>query len=134
MNELDTAIYSKLQGTALTSLLPGTASIYNLQASDNATFPYVVFSLHAGGDENQTPKRRKNLLVYVRAYSKTSALHAGSIDAQCDTLLHAGSLNVNGWTNFWLNREQDLNMVENLPSGEKVWMAGGIYRTRIEKN
>jgi len=134
MNEINTAIYSKLSaGTALTALLAGTTSIYHLQAPDNATLPYVVFSHAAGGDENQTPIRRKNNLVFVRGYSNVSALAAGSIDAQVDALLHAGTLTVTGWNNFWLCREQDLENIDNLPSGEKVWMAGGYYRLRIGK-
>lgn len=78
MNELGSAIYSKLSAaTALTSLLAGTTSIYHLQAPDNATLPYVVFSTQAGGDENQTPIRRKNLLYFIRGYSAVSAGAAG---------------------------------------------------------
>lgn len=134
MNELNTAIYGTLSGgTALTSLLAGTTSIYHLQAPDNADLPYVVFNIQAGGDENQTPKRRKNYVMYIRAYSETSAANAGSIDAQVDTLLHGKTLSVSGWANFWCNREQDFDMIENLQSGEKIWMQGGLYRVRLEK-
>ena len=133
MNELNKSIYDTLQaGTAYTALLAGTTSIYHLQAPDNSTLPYTVFSIQAGGDENQTPKRRKNLIMYVRHYSQTSAGNAGSIDTEADTLLHGQTLSVSGWTNFWCNREQDLDMIENEPSGEKVWMSGGFYRMRLE--
>ena len=101
MNVLDQAIYTKLNAaTALTSLLAGTAAIYHIQAPDNATLPYVVFNIQGGGDENQTPKRRKNLIVYVRAYSGVSALNAGSIDTQIDTLMHGGTISVSGWANI----------------------------------
>lgn len=135
MNEISTAIYSTLSsGTALTALLAGTTSIYHLQAPDEASLPYVVFNIQAGGDENQTPIRRKNLILYVRGYSQTSALAAGSIDAQADALLHGKTLTVTGWHNFWCSREQDLENIDNLPSGEKVWMAGGYYRIRIGKS
>ena len=134
MNEINQAIYSTLStATALTSLLAGSTSIYHLQAPDNATLPYVVFSTQAGGDENQTPIRRKNLLYFIRGYSAVSAGAAGSIDAQIDTLLHGKSLTVTGWNNFWLAREQDLENIDNQPSGEKIWMAGGLYRVRIGK-
>ena len=135
MNVLDQAIYTKLNAaTALTSLLAGTAAIYHIQAPDNATLPYVVFNIQGGGDENQTPKRRKNLIVYVRAYSGVSALNAGSIDTQIDTLMHGGTISVSGWANIWLNRENDIELVDNTPSGKKIWMQGGYYRTRIEKS
>lgn len=133
MNILNQSIYNTLKaGTALTALLPGTTSIYHLQAPDNATLPYVVYSLQAGGDENETPKRRKNYVMYIRAYSKTSAANAGSIDTQVDSLLHGKTLSVSGWANFWCNRETDLENIDNLPSGEKVWMQGGFYRVRLE--
>jgi hypothetical protein len=135
MKELNKAIYDKLSaGTALTTLLPGTTSIYHLQAPDFAVLPYVVYSVQAGGDENITPSRMKNMVVYVRAYSAVSALAAGSIDTQIDALLHCGSITMSGWTNFWLHRETDVENIDNLPSGEKVWMEGGFYRTRIEQS
>ncbi len=56
MNALETALYNTLSGgTALTALLAGgtaAPSIYNQQAPDEAAFPYVVFALQGGGDEN----------------------------------------------------------------------------------
>jgi len=135
MNVLDQAIYTKLNAaTALTSLLAGTAAIYHIQAPDNATLPYVVFNIQGGGDENQTPKRRKNLIVYVRAYSGVSALNAGSIDTQIDTLMHGGTISVSGWANIWLNRENDIELVDNTPSGKKVWMSGAYFRARLEQS
>jgi hypothetical protein len=135
MNDVNKAIYEKLSaGTALTALLPGTTSIYHLQAPNNATLPYVVYSLQAGGDENSTPARMRNLLVYVRAYSGNSAKSAGSIDTQIDALLHCGSISVSGYDNFWLHREVDVENIDNQPSGEKAWMQGAFYRCRIQKS
>jgi len=133
MNALNKGLFDTLKGgTALTNALGGTA-IYNVQAPDNAVLPYVVFSVAGGGDENITPSRSKNILYYVRAYSKTSAAHAGTIDGFVDTLLHGKSLSVTGWSNFWLARETDVENVDNEPSGEKVWMSGGYYRVRLDK-
>ena len=134
MNEVNSAIYSKLQaGTALTALLAGTTSIYNQQPPDNSTMPYVIFNLQGGGDENMTPSRMKSLVYFIRGYSKVSAGAAGSIDAQIDTILHGQSISASGWTNFWLNREADFEQTENLPNGEKAFMAGGFYRIRLDK-
>lgn len=134
MNELDAALYTRLQTTgALTSLLAGTTSIYHLQAPEGATLPYLVFNIQGGGDENQTRHRTKNLVLFVRAYSGSSAAQAGSIDAQIDAALHLVPLTVSGWTDLWLARETDLETVENEPSGRQVWMAGGMYRNRLEK-
>ena len=133
MNEINSAIYSKLSaGTALTTLLGGTA-IYHLQAPDNANLPYVVFSHAAGGADNRTPKERENVIEFVRAYSNTSPAHAGSINTQVRNILHKQSVTVSGYANFWLQKEEHFENIDNLPSGQKVWMQGDYYRIRIEK-
>lgn len=134
MNELATALYSRLQGgSALTSLLGGTTEIYHLQANELATLPYVVFSLQGGGDENLDANRTKNLVMFVRGYSKVSAAQAGSVDAAADALLHLSPLTVTGWSNIWLSRETDLETVETDPSGQPVYMQGGFYRVHLDK-
>lgn len=128
MNEMDAAIYTRLQTTSgLTSLLAGTAAIYHLQAPEGQGYGYVVFNLQGGGDANETPRRRKNTVYFIRGYA-ASAASAGTIDAQIDTAVHLVPLTVSGWTNIWLARFQDLELVENDPSGRPVYMSGGLYR------
>ena len=134
MNIMDTAIYSKLQSSSgLTSLLSGTASIYSVQAPENAALPYVVFSIQGGGDENMDKHRTKNLVYFIRAYSKVGLAQAGSIDAAVDAALHLQTLSPSGWANFWTAREEDLSAVENPPNAQQIHMVGGMYRIRIEK-
>jgi hypothetical protein len=134
MNSLNAAIYSRLTGTAITSLLAGTTSVYHQQAPENAAYPYVVFSTQGGGDENLTPHRTKNLVLFVRAYSNVSAKNAGSIDAAIDTALHLVPFTgVTGYTGTWLARERDLETVENPPTGGQIFMQGGFYRARLAK-
>jgi hypothetical protein len=135
MNELNTAIYSRLQGTsAVNSLLAGTTAIYHLQAPEDQNYPYIVFNVQGGGDENRTQHRTKNLLIYVRTYAAGAggAAQAGSIDKQVDIALHLTPLSVTGWSNYWLAREQDIELVENDPSGQQVHTCGGVYRVRVE--
>lgn len=136
MSDLNAALYTRLgTTTALTSLLAaGSASIFNMQAPESSAYPYVVFSLQGGGDINDNPHRTKSLVLFVRCYSSVSARQAGSIDAQIDTALHLNPFqNVSNWTNTWMVREQDLELVENPPTGTKVFMQGGLYRNRITK-
>lgn len=141
MSELNAAIMSRLGTiTALTSGLAylkdaGTApAIINGQAPEGQAYPYVVFSLQAGGDLNDNPHRTKSIVLFIRSYSTVSAKQAGSIDAVIDTALHLAPFsNVTGWTNTWLARETDLETVENPPTGTKVFMQGGMYRNRITK-
>lgn len=134
INALASALYSRLQGTALTSLLAGTTSIFHMQAPEGATLPYVVFNLQGGGDENLDANRTKNLIVFVRGYSESSAAQAGSIDAQIDTLLHLSPLTVSGWTNIWMGRETDVETVEVQENNQLIWMQGGLYRVHLDKN
>jgi hypothetical protein len=134
MKVLNQAIFSRLSGaTALTSLLAGTASIYALQAPESATLPFVCYNIQAGGDTNDTQNRLKNLVVFVRGYATTNAT-AGSIDAAIDTALHLVPFTgVTGWTNIWLAREQDLELVENPPTGGQIFMNGGLFRVLLDK-
>ena len=133
MNEVDAALYTRLQGTAVTSLLAGTTSIYHLQAPEGAALPYIVWNIQGGGDENLDANRTKNLVYWIRAYSGVSAAEAGSIDAQIDSALHMQPLTVSGWTNIWLAREEDIEMPITEPSGELTFVAGGLYRNRLDK-
>jgi hypothetical protein len=134
MKALNTALLSRLQGTAISSLLAGgTAgtSIFALQAPESAARPYIVYNIQGGGDENLTANRTKNLVVFIRAYAGTNAT-AGSIDAQIDSALHFKPLTVSGWTNnMWMARETDLETVENPPTGGQVFMNGALYRIRL---
>ncbi len=132
-NVLNEAIYNALSADSqLTSLLSGTAAIYYLQAPDGAELDYVVFSHQGGGPENITASDMRNQLVFVRGYSAVGPAKAGSIDARCSAILHGKALNVSGYTNFWLAREDDLSLVMNAPDGNQVWMAGAIYRVRLD--
>jgi len=135
LNDISTALYACLTGsTALTTLLASAASVYDTQAPDGATYDYVAFSHTGGGPTNQTPRDDQNNLFFVRAYSHTSAKKAGQIDAQLYSLLHHKPLTVSGWSNFWMARETDLKMIENEPSGGKIWMQGGYYRIRLDRD
>lgn len=134
MNVLNAAIYSRLQTTsAITSLLSGTTAIYNQQAPEGATLPFIVFSTPSELDENMTQNRTKNNVVYIRAYSGNSAAQAGSIDTAIDTALHLIPLTVSGWTNFWMVREQGIELVETQSTGKIIYSAGANFRIRLDK-
>lgn len=135
MKFLNTALYSRLSGaTAITSLLASGTPVYAAQAPEGATLPYIVYSVQGGGDTNDTNNRLKNLVLFVRAYATTNA-RAGSIDGAIDTALHLVPFTgVTGWTNIWLAREEDLETVENPPTGSQVFMNGGLYRCFMDAN
>lgn len=133
MNVINQGIYNTLTaGTALTALLAGTTSIYNMQAPDGAILPYVIFNLQAGGADPFLPTDAINVLYYVRGFTKVSAAGAGSIATQIDALLHGKTISISGYTNFWCNHEQNIPTLENLPNGEKVYSDGWYYKIRLD--
>ena len=139
MNELNAAIQTRLEGMSIASQLArvvngGTfPAIFNQQAPEGQTYPYIVYSTPSDLDENMTQNRTKNNIVFVRAYSGVSASQAGSIDAAIDTALHLIPLTVSGWTNFWMVREQGIELVETQSTGKIIYSAGANYRVRLDK-
>ena len=133
-NALSAAVYSKLAGgTALTALLNGgSVSIYSLEAPFEAAYDYVIFNVQTGSEANESAHRVKEITLQVRAYA-TNQSKAGTIDAQCDALLHAGSLNISGWKTLWQVRAQDIEIVEYDEASRPIYTRGGLYDLKIEK-
>ena len=132
-NALNAAIYSKLTaGTALTSLLAGTTSIYFLQAPDNSSLPYVEFSCPSELDQNLIPTRMKDIVLRVQAVASTPAL-AGTLDAQMDAILNEASLTITGWTNLWMRRENGFQTVITDQAGVRYYVSGADYRVELTK-
>lgn len=135
---MNTAIYSKLSDTTLTSLLAGgtsAPSVFYQQAPDNATLPYVVFLYPSELDENTIPHRMKDIIV--RAYGVAYApAQAGTIDAAIDGLLHNGTLSfgtATGWTGIWLRRENGYQTISTSEVGLRYYTSGADYRAEITK-
>jgi hypothetical protein len=124
-------------GTALTaklSTVPNTSgtvpAIYDTEAVDHASYNYAVYSHAGGGPDLITPSNIESNLWFVRVYSATSMKSATEAYAQADLLLHKKQLSITGLTTFWCAREENVKLVETTPSGNKAYMAGGIYRVR----
>lgn len=140
-NVLNTAIYSKLAGTAgtaLTSLLSGgtaSPSVFFEQAPDNHALPYVVWLLPSEVDMNIIPHRTKDIVV--RAYAVASApAQAGTIDAAIDTLLNEATLTLgtaSGYTNIWMRRENGYQLITTNEAGVRYYTSGADYRANLAK-
>lgn len=127
---MGTAIYNTLKaGTALITELGGTF-IYFEQAPDHASLPYIVYNHQGGGPENISPGALQSDVWQVRGFASTRAA-ANRIDGNIYDLLHRKTLTVSGYTNIWTVKELNISLVENPPSGEKVYSAGGLYRVRL---
>ena len=132
MNGIEQAIYTAgTAGTALTALLASGSAVYNQAIPHGAAYPCVVFNFSGGGDANETPLRRKDVLYTIKAISKTSVANAGAIDAQLDALYHNRALTVSGWNNYWSAREGDIAYTEVTERGDNIYHNGGGYRFRF---
>jgi hypothetical protein len=131
LGDTSVALYTTLAGgTALTALLAGTTSVYESQAPDKSTYPFVVFNHQGGGPDNINPSEIESNLWLVKVYSATSAKSASDIFAQADALLHRKNISIGSAKTFWCCREQNVKLVENPPNGVIRYMRGGIYRIR----
>lgn len=130
---LKAALYGTISAaSSVTSLLAGTASVYHLKAPEGASLAYVVYNVQGGGNVNQTPHEVKNMLLFIRGYSRVDAV-AGSIDDALYALLHRKPISISGWSNLWIARQDDMEGHEIEPTGDSVFMSGGIYRLLAEK-
>jgi hypothetical protein len=135
LGDTSTALYSTLNGgTVLTAALGGTARIYDMQAPDGVSPPFLVFQHQGGGPDNITSAGIESNVWVVKVYSAVGAKAASDAFALADALLHRRNIaivsdggTINTW---WCAREENIKLLENLPNGKRVWMRGGIYRIR----
>lgn len=126
---LETALYSKLNVSAITNI--ATGGVWNKLAPQGTSLPYVVYQWQGGGDDNITPTRGRNLVYTVKALA-ADADTAESIDEQIDIALHYQTLTVSGWTNYRMCREGDVNYSE-MELGVPVFHIGAMYRIEVSK-
>lgn len=128
---LETGLYSKLStDNDLIEELGGTA-IYNKQAPQSPGSAYVVFGWQGGGDENESPRRLRNVLYQIKGIARRQST-AASIDSKLDAALHLQTLTVSGFSNIWMAREGDINYVEQDSGGVTWYHVGGMYRILID--
>lgn len=112
-------------------LTHATGSVWAVEAPDNRDH-IVVFQQSAGGDDNLTPRRSRDVVYIVKAIS-TDWDTAQSIDSAVDGILHNGAITVSGWTVYTARRETDINFQETAEDGTTYFHLGAIYRFRLSK-
>jgi hypothetical protein len=108
----------------------GTVGVYHMQAPENITLPYVVYSWQGGGRVGNTPDLI-NRLEFVRAYG-TTQYQAGTLDDKCASLLDNVNIPVAGWTTITMMRQDDYETVETQPNENPIYTMGGIYRIILD--
>jgi hypothetical protein len=136
MNPINTALYTKLNVSQLTSLLDDEntpSSIFHGQAPDGSNYPFVVFNKMSDTQLTDSAHWVANVLYQVRGFTKESAGAADLIADQIDGLLHNASLSITGFAQIRLKREGGIEFVETMPGTETVYSAGSIFRLIVEK-
>ena len=142
MNELETAIYTKLAATsALTTLLSSGTAIYNgkvpqRKGTDGADWPYpcVVFSQASEIDNYALSAATYIDFIYtIKAVTKNpgaaiSRSTAGSIDAAIKAALNNASLSISGHSLLSIRRVSGVPPYEEVESGVIYTHKGGQYR------
>jgi hypothetical protein len=129
MNDLDKAIYTQLTTTAAVTGYVGSRS-YNLQAPQEATEPYVIFSKMSGTSDylfGSTKGRSYAYLVKGVAKSRYPKA-AGDIDDAIENAMENAALAVSGWTTIYCRREMDVSFAE-----EEYTHRGGVYRIVLQQ-
>ena len=131
---LGSALYSRLSGTALGTLLAGgtaAPAIFHEQAPDGQVLPYVIFSYPSEVDDNSSPRRLKDIVIRCYAVALNDA-QAGTIDACIDTLLYRNPLgSAGGWKNIRLQRENGYQLITTSEAGIRYYTSGADYRAEI---
>lgn len=131
-NAVNTAVYGTITATSsITSLLSGTAAVYDTQAPDGAVLPYIVFSIQTETPDNDHGSDTRQVILSVRGFSGTPST-AGSIDGRLSSLFHRNQFTVAGYVNFWTVRETYVPTVEIEPNGKKIYGRGALYRVRLD--
>ena len=85
-------------------------------------------AFQAGGDENYTPTRSRNVIYNVQAVC-TKLEDANAVDSVIDGILHNGSMTASGWNaTMSIKRETDIKYVNNDGVLAPRYHAGAMYR------
>lgn len=131
MNTLETGLYNALVGDAALVAELGGSFVYNQHAPQGQARPYVIFSHAGGGPENLTPSDLRNHVYLVKAIAE-GLKQAGDVDELVIDVLHGSELTVSGYTNFWMAREEEVQLAETARDGTTIYHRGGYYRIRID--
>jgi len=109
--------------------------VFNQQAPENATHPFIIFDLNAGGSINTSANRYFDAKYLVKAVTSSGEFgNAAETAALLSEAIYAALHEQNfGMDAIWqLVRCQHLTIVKYVENVERrqYWHNGGIYRVR----
>jgi len=132
MNQVFQSLYGTLTAsTALTSLLSGTAAVYDTQPPQSAHYPFLVMDQQGWSIETIDANEREDAYITIKAISMTSLGQAGTIDAAVRVLLNNGSASISGHTTLWQKATEQIRYVETDAAGRSFYHVGHVYRLRF---
>lgn len=105
--------------------------IYDTVAPPNTPYPYVVFTLVGGGDDNQSALETRRELWQVKAVADDHAA-AHTLAESIRAALHGQPLAITGWRHLWTVHTEPVWMVESVGRG-MIYHAGGTFRVQYHR-
>ena len=131
MIALQTALQAHLLGgTAMTSLLAGTAAVYYRQAPRSATLPYLIWYIESENDTNLSPRRETPYIAAIKAVAVDGYVAATIDDAVRARM--ATEFDVTGFDTVHQWRTNGYEYAEE-SDGKTYWHDGGRYSIELHK-
>ena|ERR1043166_1962143 len=129
--DIETGIFSKLSTSGGTVIWgSGTAArVYSGQAPAAPTFPYVVFLLTGGGQENLNPAGSFDVEYQVECWGTAMSQSRQGFTYINQALHHQTLTFTSGAVNFWTVQRNLIRTVENV-DGKQYFRNGGVYQIR----
>ena len=131
MKEVEIGIANILKGDSSLTTKLGGEYIYNTIAPQGQARDYVIFQWAGGGPENITPSDMRALTYLVKGVSDNQKT-AAEIDELIEDALHKQTLTISGYTNLWMRRSDQVQLVETSSDGTPVFHRGAYYQIVID--
>lgn len=130
MNELDKALYDKLRGdSALTDLLPSTTAIYEHEAPENTSPPFVLFEQASGSPSFTLAAKAWDAFTYLvkGITQEDSSKAAKTIAARLEAVLSDTTLTISAHQQMLCRKQSEVKYVEGT-GPTRYNHAGALWR------
>ncbi len=119
MQNLTTAIFSKLSGSALSNDING--QLFKGRAPSNTRLPYIVFSVPSDAPQYTFTESFEGAIVLFDLYSDSiSVLEISTMYADLKTLYDECSLTITGETLVWMREASVSTSVEDITTQDGI--------------
>ena len=117
MNNLLTGVYSILSASTLSTYVGGR--IYAESAPDNADYPYVVYFIVSGYQDDDFKAESDDYILQFSLYSSSASMtEITTMYEHLKTAMDDASITITGDTCVWCYRQNLTTMIENVKLDE----------------